>query len=67
MMRGANGGGTLTGDATVHVTYQPSAGASVRRGTYYLPSSNTRFYTVDAGQAVPIYVHNSDPGRLAFR
>ena len=33
MMRGANGGGTLKGDATVHAPYQPSAGISVRRGT----------------------------------
>ena len=33
----------------------------------YLPSRNTRFYTVDVGQAVPIYVHNNDPARLAFR
>ena len=47
MMHGANGGGTLKGDPTVHVTYQPSAGASV--GPNYLPSSNTLFYTVDVG------------------
>ena len=33
MMRGANGGGTLKGDATVHANYQPSAGISVRRET----------------------------------